>query len=109
MGVRQVIDAGQQRSEQFALANDAADRGAAEADAVIATLASNQAGARSLTPHAVVGDRDLERSIDGFRTRVGEEHPIKITRQQSAELRRRLECAGVSHLKSRYIVETRDL
>src|SRR6516164_7120261 len=76
---------------------------------MITALASNQAGARSLAPQAVVGDRDLESSIDGFRARVGEEHPIKIARQHGAEPRRRLECAGVSHLKSRHIVETRNL
>ena len=46
VGRRQVVDAGEQRAEEFAVGDDAADRNAAEADAVIAALAPDQAGAR---------------------------------------------------------------
>src|SRR5262249_1480048 len=76
---------------------------------MITALASNQAGARSLAPQAVVGDRGLESSIGGFRARVGEEQPIKIAGKDGAGPSRRPECAGVSHLKSRYIVQACDL
>ena len=48
VGRRQVIDAGEQRAEEFAVVDDAADRNAAEADAVIAALTADQAGARAL-------------------------------------------------------------
>jgi len=40
VGRRQVVDAGEQRAEQLAVGDDAADRDAAEADAVIAALAA---------------------------------------------------------------------
>ena len=46
VGRRQMIDAGEQRAEEFAVVDDAADRNAAEADAVIAALAADQPGAR---------------------------------------------------------------
>ena len=48
VGVRQMIDAGQQRAERLAVVDDAADRDAAEADAVIAALAADEA--RALRP-----------------------------------------------------------
>ena len=48
MGVADVVDAGQQRAELLAVGDDAADRDAAEIDAVIAALAADQAEARAL-------------------------------------------------------------
>ena len=39
---RQMVDAGQQRAEEFAVVDHAADGNAAEADAVIAALAPDQ-------------------------------------------------------------------
>src|SRR5439155_10188243 len=48
IGVGKMIDAGQERSEHLAVADDAADRSAAEADAVIAALAADQASAGAL-------------------------------------------------------------
>ena len=48
IGVGQVIDAGQQRSEHLAVVDDAADGCAAEADAVIAAFAADQAAAGAL-------------------------------------------------------------
>jgi hypothetical protein len=46
-GVGQVVDAGQHRAEGLAVVGHAADRDAAEADAVIAALAADEAGARA--------------------------------------------------------------
>ncbi len=66
VGVRQVIDARQHRAEPLAVIDHAADRDAAEADAVIAALAPDEAGARALAVGAVIGERDLERAIDGL-------------------------------------------
>ena len=64
MGVRHVIDAGEQAAEQLAVGDDAADRDAAEADAVIAALAADQPLPGALAPGAVVGQRDLQRGVD---------------------------------------------
>ena len=64
VGRRQMIDAGKKRAEELAIVDDAADRDAAEADAVIAALAADQARARALAADVVVGERDLERGID---------------------------------------------
>ena len=46
-----MIDAGEQRAEEFPVIDDAADRNAAEADAVIAALAADQTGARAVAAH----------------------------------------------------------
>ena len=43
MGVRQMVDAGQQRSEHLAIGHDAADRNSAEIHAMISALAPDQA------------------------------------------------------------------
>ena len=48
VGVADVVDARQMRREGAAVVDHAADRHAAEADAVIAALAADQAGARRL-------------------------------------------------------------
>ena len=48
IGRRQMVDAGEKRSEEFPVIDDAADRNAAEADAVIAAFTADQAGARML-------------------------------------------------------------
>ena len=51
VGVRQMIDARQHRAERLAVVGEAADRHAAEADAVIAALAADEA--RALRPGRV--------------------------------------------------------
>ena len=50
VGVGEVIDPGQQRSEHLAVVDDAAHGGAAETDTVIAALTSDQAGAGASGP-----------------------------------------------------------
>src|SRR6185436_11895755 len=47
VGMAEMIDSGEQRAEPFAVVGDAADRGAAEIDAVIAALAADQPRLRS--------------------------------------------------------------
>ena len=64
-------------AKRAAVVDHAADRHAAEADAVIAALAADQAGARRLPGGAMIGQRDLQRGIDRFRTRIGEEDAVE--------------------------------
>src|SRR3546814_1368838 len=74
MGVRQMVDAGQECAEMLAVVDHAPDRDAAEADAMVPLLPTDQTGARALAPHPVIGERDLERGVDRLRSAVGEEH-----------------------------------
>jgi hypothetical protein len=69
MGVTDVIDARQMGRERTAVRHHAADRHAAEADAVIAALAADQARPRALSDGALIGERDLQRGVDRFRAR----------------------------------------
>ena len=89
--VRQVIDARQHRAEELAVVDHAADRDAAEADAVVAALAADQAGARAFAAHAVIGERDLERGVDRLGARVREEHVVEALRRDLGERVRELE------------------
>ena len=105
MRVRQVVDAGQQRAEHLAVGDDAADRDAAEIDAVIAALAADQAGARALALGAVVGERDLQRGVDRFRTGIGEEHMVQARRRDVDQPVGELEDDRMAHLEGRRVVE----
>ena len=105
VGRRQMIDAGQQRAEEFAVADDAADRDAAEADAVIAALAADQARARAFAADVVIGERDLERGVDRLRSGIAEEHMIEVLRRQRRHPARQLERLRMRKLKRRRVVE----
>jgi hypothetical protein len=43
---------------------------------LIAALAAEQARAGRLTGGALIGQRDLQRGVDRFRTRIGEEDAV---------------------------------
>ena len=105
VGVRQMIDAVQRRAEHLAVRHDAADRDAAEADAVIAALAPDQPHARGFAAHVVVGERDLERGVDRLRAGIAEEHVIEIARRKRRDAARKLERLGMRELERRRIVE----
>ena len=105
IGCRQMIDAGQQRAEEFAVVDNAADRNAAEADAVIAALAADQPRARALAADVVISERDLERGVDRFRARIAEEHAVEIARRQRRDPARQFEGFGVGEVERRRIVE----
>ena len=109
MGVRQVIDARQHRAEPLAVVDHAADRDAAEADAVIAALAADEAGARALAVGAVIGERDLERAVDRLGARVAVEGVVEVARQQGGMARRQLERLGMAHLERRRVVHLVEL
>src|SRR5271169_4309421 len=82
VGGGQMIRSRDQRTEEFAVVDHAADRNAAKTDAVIAALAADQTLARAVAPDVVVGDRDLQRGVGGFRSRIREEHMIEVARRE---------------------------
>src|ERR1700754_4405050 len=89
--VPQMIDAGQQRAEELAVVDHAADRRAAEADAVIALLASDQPLARSFAAQPVIRDRNLQRSVARLGAGFREKHVIDVAGRELDEPARELE------------------
>ena len=78
---------------------------AAEADAVIAALAADQAHARGVAAHVVIGERDLERGIDRLRAGIAEEHVIEIAGRQRRDAAGEFESLGMAELEGRREVE----
>ena len=105
IGRRQMIDAGKQRAELLAVGDHAADRGAAEADAVIAALAADQPHARGVAAHIMIGERDLERGVDRLRAGIAEEHMIEIAGRQRRDAPGQFEGLGMAELEGRREVE----
>src|SRR5439155_5223540 len=89
----------------FAVVDDAADCGAAEADAMIAALAADQPCARAFAANVVIGERDLERGVDRLRARVRKEHMVETFRRERGDAACELERLGMGELKRRRIVE----
>jgi hypothetical protein len=107
-GVAQVIDAWQHRTIGAPVGDHAADRDAAEADAVIGALAADQPGPLALAARHVIGQRDLERGIHRLRPRVYEEHPVQVARHLGRDPRGELEYLVVAELEGRREVQGRD-
>jgi hypothetical protein len=105
IGVRQMIDAGEQRAEMFAVIDDAADGNAAEARAVIAALAADQAGAPALAAHGMISERDLERGIDRLRAGIAEKDMIEIAGRKGRDARGERESLRMRELKGRGVIE----
>ena len=109
MGVADVVDAGQMGRERAAVVDHAADRHAAEADAVIAALAADQARARRLSGGALIGERDLQRGVDRFRARIGEEDAIEPLRRDLGKPLGEIERDRMAHLERRREIEGHQL
>ena len=105
VGHLQMVDAGEQRAELLAVVDDAADRDAAKADAMIAALATDQPHTRRIALHVVIGERDLERGVDGFRAGIAEENVVEIAGRQRGDAARQFERLGMGKLKSRRVIE----
>lgn len=93
-----MIDRRQGRAEHLAVRHHATDGDAAEANAVIATHATDQALTRALAADIVIGDGDLERRIDRFRAGIGEEHVIEIAGRHGRDAGRQLESLRIAKL-----------
>ena len=97
--VRQVVHAGQQGAEGLAVAADAPHGNAAEAHAVITAFAADQARACALAAHAVIGQRDLQRRVDGFGTGVRVEDVAKLMPRVVHQFFRQVEGGRMAHLE----------
>ena len=108
LGVGQVIglDA---LAVDLAVGDHAADRDAAEVDAVVALLAANQARLAALALQAPVSARHLQRRVGGFGAAGGEEHVIEPRGRQAFQLVGQLERQWVAELERGRIVELRGL
>ncbi len=100
-----MVDARQQRAEHLAIVDDAADRSAAEADAVIAALAADQAGAGALALDLMIGQRDLERGIGGLRSGIAEEHVIEAGGREIGDAACEFEGLRNAELERRRIIQ----
>src|SRR4029078_9079111 len=109
VGMAKMVDAGEKSAEPLAVVGGAADRGATEVDAMIAALAADQADFRSIALCPVIGERDLERSLDRLGSRVGEEYVIEARRGDVDKLRRALEGPRMAHLEAAGEIELADL
>ncbi len=105
----QVIYAGQHRPEELAVVDHAADGRAAEADAVIALLASDQSLARRFAAQAVIRDCDFQCRVDRLGARVREEHVIDVARCKLDQAGCELEAGRVPHLERRRVFHRREL
>src|SRR5262245_31782512 len=76
VGVADMVDARQKCAKLLAVGDHAADRGTAEIDPVIASLAPDQPEARALAAGALIRDGDLERGFNRLRTGVGEKDMV---------------------------------
>ncbi len=103
---RQVVRARHQVGrEGLAVGADAADRHAPKANAVIAALAADHAGALALATGAVIRQCDLQRGVDRFRARIGEEDAVQPGRHDGGYLGGGLEGERVAHLERRRVVQ----
>ncbi|MNZ73094.1 hypothetical protein D3C78_914950 [compost metagenome] len=103
-GVRQVVDV-HQLAEHLAVAADAAQRGAGDVDAVVATGAADQLGLRRLAFQAPVGAGHLDRGVGALRTGAGEEHVVEAAGGELGDLVGQLERQRVAVLEARGVVE----
>jgi hypothetical protein len=88
-----------------AMLRDPADGNAAESHAVIGAFAADEAHPRSLAVRAMVGERDLERRIDGFGPGIAEEHVVEALRRQRRHAIGAFERDRMAQLEGRRIVE----
>ena len=104
VGMPEMVDA-RKLCEGAPIVDDAPDRDAAEADAVIATLSPDEPGARSPSDGALVRERYLQGRFDRFGARAREEDAIEARGRDLGEPFRELECDRMTHLEGRREIE----
>ena len=106
---RDMIDARQMRREGAAVVDHAADRHAAEADAVIAALAADQPGAGRLAGGAMIGQRDLQRGIDRFEPELVKKMRSSPVGRDLGQPRGEIERQRMAHLERGREIEVHQL
>ena len=104
-----VVDARQMGRKGAAVRHHAADRHAAETDAVIAALAADQARPRPLSDGALIGERDLQRGVDRFRAGIGEEDAVETFGRDLGEPLGEIERQRMAHVERGREVEVHQL
>ena len=101
-GVRKMIGAwNHDPGEGLAVGRDAAHCDATKADAMVAALAADQTRALAFAARAMVGDRNLQGRIDGFRAGVREKDAVHAGRHHLRDARGGFKGERVRHLESR--------
>ena len=107
-GVRQVVGV-HQLAVHLAVTADAAEGGAGDVDAVVATGTTDEAGLGRLAFQAPVGLGHLHRGVGALGAGTGEEHVIELARHQVGDLLGQLERQWMAVLEARRIVEGAEL
>ena len=72
---------------------------------MIAALAADEARALRLAARVPIGERDLQRGVDGLRAGIAEEHVVEIAGRERGDPARQLEGARMAELEGRREVE----
>src|SRR5262245_1521820 len=100
----QMVDTGEQRPELLAIVDNAANGDATEAHAVIPALPTDQTHTRGVAANVVIGERNLERGIDGLGTGVAEKYVIEIGGGERGNPAREFKGLGMAELERRRVV-----
>src|SRR3569833_2771841 len=100
-----MIAACHQRAVLLVVGDDAADGVSAEADAGIAARAADHADAAALPAGIVIGERHLQRGVDGFRAGVTEKDVVEIGRSERGDAAGKLERLRMRKLEGRRVVD----
>ena len=101
VGMSDMVDARDQTAIELAVLDDTAHGGATEIGSVIAALAADEPGLRSLAPDIVIAQRDLERRVSRFGSGIREEDMIEVAGHQLDQTVGKLEGGGMAKLEGR--------
>src|SRR5262245_13459844 len=101
----QMVYTGEQRAELLAIVDNTANGDATEAYAVIPALPTDQAHARGVAANVVIGERNLERGVDGLGTGVAEKYVIEIGRGERSNPARKFKGLRMAELERRRVVQ----